>query len=92
MSTKKGINNIFPVFDKIFNYLPFYMDPEPNISKLLQIQSAMWGRTIVLFVLENTESSFGLQSHKSSSLVCKADSGSLTFMGCFFLAKPVLLQ
>lgn len=55
----------------------------PYISKLLQIQSAMWRSTIVSIVLENVESSIGQQGHGSSSLVRKMDGGGLTFTGCF---------
>lgn len=59
------------------------MGLQPNISKLLQIQSAMWGSTKASIVLENVESSVGLQGHNSSSLVRKMDGGCLTFTGCF---------
>lgn len=68
--------------DLIFNSLQFYKGLQPNISKLLQIQSAMWRSTIVSIVLENVESSLELQGH-SSSLVRKRDGGCLTFYWVF---------
>lgn len=75
----------FILSDLIFNSLSFYMGQQPNISKLLQIQSAMWEGTIVSIVLESAVSSLGLQGHSSSSFMCRRDGG-------YLQSKPVLLQ
>lgn len=59
---ENGKNNwLYPVSDLIFKSPQVHTSPQPNISKLLQIHSAMPERTIVSIVLEKCKSSFGLQ-------------------------------
>lgn len=59
------------------------MSPQLNISKLLQIQSAMWDSTIVSIVLkENVSPALGCKGHNYSSSVREMDGSCLTLTGC----------